>query len=50
MAYQVTCPLCGAGIIGEDEDELVVACDVHGDESHGTRAPREMILGFATEI
>jgi hypothetical protein len=50
MAYQVTCPLCGAGITGDDEDALVVACDAHGDESHGTRAPREMILAAATEL
>ncbi|MFY9779511.1 MAG: hypothetical protein WAJ85_03245 [Candidatus Baltobacteraceae bacterium] len=50
MAYQVTCPLCGQGITAEDEDALIVACDAHGDESHGTRAPREMILAAATEL
>jgi len=46
---QVTCPLCGQAISGDDEDALVAAADAHGDESHGMRAPREMILANATE-
>lgn len=49
MAKRVTCPLCGATITGADDDALVVAADAHGDESHGMRAPREMILSSATE-
>ena len=32
MAYQVTCPLCGQTISGDDEDALVNAADAHGDE------------------
>ncbi len=49
MAMQVTCPLCGQAISGDDEDALVAAADAHGDESHGMRAPRELILANATE-
>ena len=49
MAKQVTCPLCGVTISGADEDALVAAADAHGDETHGMRAPREMILSNATE-
>jgi hypothetical protein len=49
MAYNVTCPLCGQTVSGDTEDALVVAADAHGDESHGMRAPREMILGSATQ-
>jgi hypothetical protein len=49
MAMQVTCPLCGVTIKGDDEEALVAAADAHGDESHGMRAPREMILSNATE-
>jgi Protein of unknown function (DUF1059) len=48
MAMQVTCPLCGSTITGDDEDSLVAAADSHGDENHGMRAPREMILSGAT--
>jgi hypothetical protein len=47
MAYKVTCPLCGNAITGETEDALVAAADSHGDEAHGMRAPREMILANA---
>ncbi len=50
MAKQVTCPLCGKSISGENEDALVAAADAHGDESHGMRAPREMILSSATDV
>jgi hypothetical protein len=49
MALQVTCPLCGQVISGEDEDSLVAAADAHGDENHGMRAPREMIVSNATQ-
>jgi len=49
MAYHVTCPLCGQTISGDDEEKLVAAADAHGDESHGMRAPREMIVGAATQ-
>ena len=49
MAMQVTCPLCSQVITGDDEDKLVAAADEHGDEKHGMRAPREMILANATE-
>ena len=42
MAMQVTCPLCGQTVTGDDEDALVAAADAHGDENHGMRAPREM--------
>jgi hypothetical protein len=49
MAYHVTCPLCGQQISGEDEDALVTAADAHGDENHGMRAPREMIVSAATK-
>jgi predicted small metal-binding protein len=49
MAYQVICPLCGQTISGDDEDALVNAADAHGDENHGMRAPREMILANAQE-
>jgi hypothetical protein len=49
MAKQVTCPLCGATITGDTEDALVTAADAHGDENHGMRAPREMILAGATD-
>jgi hypothetical protein len=49
MALQVTCPLCGQVITGEDEDTLVAAADAHGDENHGMRAPREMIVSSATQ-
>ncbi len=44
MALQVTCPLCKRTIAGDDEDALVAAADAHGDENHGMRAPREMIV------
>jgi hypothetical protein len=50
MAKQVTCPLCGQSISGENEDALVAAADAHGDENHGMRAPREMILSSATDV
>jgi hypothetical protein len=49
LAKQVTCPLCGQTITGDDEDALVAAADAHGDDSHGMRAPREMILASATD-
>ncbi len=49
MAKQVTCPLCGATITGDTEDALVAAADAHGDENHGMRAPREMIIAGATD-
>jgi hypothetical protein len=49
MALQVTCPLCGDVIHGDDEDALVAAADAHGDDKHGMRAPREMIVSSATE-
>jgi|HubBroStandDraft_6_1064221.scaffolds.fasta_scaffold268349_2 Protein of unknown function (DUF1059) len=49
MAMQVTCPLCQQVITGPDEDGLVAAADAHGDENHGMRAPREMILASASE-
>ena len=49
MAYKVTCPLCSEVISAQDEDALVVAADAHGDEKHGMRAPREMILSSAEE-
>jgi hypothetical protein len=49
MAKQVTCPLCGQTITAESDDALVAAADAHGDESHGMRAPREMILASAKE-
>ncbi|MBD5607069.1 MAG: DUF1059 domain-containing protein [Candidatus Eremiobacteraeota bacterium] len=49
MAKKVTCPLCGVEITGNDDDALVSAADAHGDESHGMRAPREMILSSATD-
>jgi len=48
MAYHVTCPLCGQKISGDNEDALVAAADSHGDENHGARAPREMIISAAT--
>ncbi|GAC1441688.1 MAG: hypothetical protein NVS2B8_19900 [Vulcanimicrobiaceae bacterium] len=50
MAKQVTCPLCGGTVTGENDDALVAAADKHGDEQHGMRAPREMILSSATEV
>ena len=50
MAMQVTCPLCGATITGESEEALVTAADAHGDENHGMRAPREMILSNAQHV
>jgi hypothetical protein len=50
MALQVTCPLCGQTITGESEDALVAAADAHGDDNHGMRAPREMIVSNALEI
>jgi len=49
MAYKVTCPLCGENITGDNEDALVTAADAHGDDKHGMRAPREMILSNAEE-
>ena len=49
MALQVPCPLCGQVLGGEDEDALVAAADAHGDENHGMRAPREMIVANATQ-
>ncbi len=50
MPKKVTCPLCGQEITGDSDDALVVAADAHGDETHGMRAPRDMILSSATEI
>jgi len=50
MAMQVTCPLCGQQITGDDEDALVAAADSHGDENHGMRAPREMIVSSAQTV
>ena len=50
MAKQVTCPLCGQRIVGETDDALVAAADAHGDENHGMRAPREMILSSASDV
>ncbi len=50
MPKQVTCPLCGQSITGENEDALVAAADKHGDENHGMRAPREMIVSGATDV
>ncbi len=49
MAKKVTCPLCGQEVTGENEDALVAAADAHGDENHGMRAPREMILSSAVD-
>ncbi len=49
MAKKVTCPLCGAEITGDTDDALVAAADAHGDDNHGMRAPREMILSSATD-
>jgi len=49
MAKQVTCPLCGQTITGADDEALVTAADAHGDDVHGMRAPREMILSNATD-
>jgi len=49
MALQVTCPLCGQVVTGDNEDALVAAADKHGDDDHGMRAPREMIVANATE-
>jgi hypothetical protein len=49
MGLTVTCPLCGANITGDDEDALVAAADAHGDENHGMRAPREMIVSAAQQ-
>jgi hypothetical protein len=49
MAYKVTCPLCGEVVTAADEDALVIAADTHGDDKHGMRAPREMILSSAEE-
>jgi len=50
MAMQVICPLCGQAIVGENEESLVTAADAHGDENHGMRAPREMILSNAERV
>ena len=50
MAMQVTCPLCGKTIAAESEDALVTAADAHGDESHGMRAPRDMIISNAQHV
>ncbi len=50
MALQVTCPLCGHTILGDTEDALVTAADTHGDENHGMRAPREMIVSNAQQV
>ncbi len=50
MAMQVTCPLCGQTITGDSEETLVSAADAHGDENHGMRAPREMIISNAREV
>ncbi|MDQ2857881.1 MAG: DUF1059 domain-containing protein [Candidatus Eremiobacteraeota bacterium] len=50
MAMQVICPLCGVAIVGEDEESLVAAADAHGDDNHGMRAPREMILSNAERV
>ncbi|MBC5810511.1 MAG: DUF1059 domain-containing protein [Candidatus Eremiobacteraeota bacterium] len=49
MAYQVTCPLCGKTITGDDEEALVTAANTHGDDDHGMRAPRELIVANATQ-
>ncbi len=49
MAYHVICPLCGQTVSGDTEDALVAAADAHGDENHGMRAPREMIVSSATQ-
>jgi predicted small metal-binding protein len=49
MGKKVTCPLCGHEITGESDDALVAAADAHGDENHGMRAPREMIISSATD-
>ncbi|MBD5633820.1 MAG: DUF1059 domain-containing protein [Candidatus Eremiobacteraeota bacterium] len=46
----MTCPLCGQDINGDTEDALVAAADAHGDENHGMRAPREMIVSSATDV
>lgn len=50
MAKKVTCPLCGADITGDTEDALVTAADAHGDENHGMRAPRDMIVSSAIDV
>ncbi len=50
MAKKVTCPLCGTDITGDTEDALVTAADAHGDENHGMRAPREMIVSSAVDV
>ena len=50
MAMQVTCPLCGQTITGDDEEALVTAADAHGDDKHGMRAPREMIVSNAEHV
>ena len=47
MALKVTCPLCGQTVTAETEDALVTAADAHGDENHGMRAPRDMIISNA---
>jgi Protein of unknown function (DUF1059) len=49
MPLQVICPLCEKTIVGADEEALVTAANAHGDDEHGMRAPREMIIGSATE-
>ncbi len=49
MAYTVICPLCGESVSGDTEDALVEAADAHGDETHGMRAPREMIVSSAIQ-
>lgn len=50
MAMQVTYPLCGQTITGESEEALVTAADAHGDDNHGMRAPREMIVSNAVQV
>ena len=50
MGKQVTCPLCGKTIEGADDDALVDAANAHGDDDHGMRAPREMILANAKDV
>jgi hypothetical protein len=49
MAFKVTCPLCGEVLVADTEDALVAVADTHGDDKHGMRAPREMILANAEE-
>ncbi len=50
MAMKVTCPLCGTAITADTEEALVAAADTHGDDNHGMRAPREMIISNAEQV